>query len=357
MKPPVQAVASNPNAVAFVSGQLPSASAASFVLTAPQTPYTSHRFPPMFPFPTVPVALDRAFQDLESDPSNSAQAIADLNTTLERVRQQQDTFGWQATIAECRRHPVCRLIHEDPLTRRAFERPRGYPGDPELLDIIYTRDWRGLMPEPTELGQAVFAHTIDRRVPSAVRARRDLLSRLIGNTCDRKRAPHILSVGCGHLRELLFSPEFLAGRVGRFVGLEQDVQCLEEVARSFPASTIETVPGSLQLLFNGTLAHESFDYIYSAGVFDRIDDSLAQRLTRRLFEMLRPGGRLLVDNFQPGLEDSGYMEAFMDWRIVYRDANALLRTSATVPERELTLRRTFTDATQSIQFLELERAA
>src|SRR5689334_25350082 len=29
-------------------------------------------------------------------------------------------------------HPVKTLVHQDPLTRRAFEKPRGYAGDAEL---------------------------------------------------------------------------------------------------------------------------------------------------------------------------------------------------------------------------------
>ena len=32
---------------------------------------------------------------------------------------------------------IKRLAHQDPFTRRAFEKPRGYAGDAELLEYIH----------------------------------------------------------------------------------------------------------------------------------------------------------------------------------------------------------------------------
>lgn len=301
--------------------------------------------------------MDQAFEQIVSTPSRSAGAPVELNTALNVVRSEQDTFGWQAAVAACRRHPVCRLIHEDPLTRRSFTRPRGYAGDAELLDIIYTRDWRGLTPPPSQVGQAVFEHTIDCRAPAAVRTRRNLLAGMIDAACERTRAPHILSVACGHRRELALSPAFCAGQVGRFVGLDQDELSLTAIARTLSHAPVETVPGSIKLLFGGGLAREKFDFIYTAGLYDYLEEDFAQRLTRRMFDMLRPGGRLLVANFQPGVEDVGYMEAFMDWRLIYRDAAAMGRLSESIVPANIGAKKIFGDATESIVFLELDRVS
>ena len=59
--------------------------------------------------------------------------------------------------------------------------------------------------------------------------------------------------------------------------------------------------------------------IYSAGLYDYLPNGLARRLTRRLLQMLRPGGRLLVANFVPGGTGRGYMELFMDWSLILRN--------------------------------------
>lgn len=46
---------------------------------------------------------------------------------------------------------------------------RGYQGDAELLDIIYSRDYRGCVTAPvTLLGAAIFDYTIRCHAPSAV---------------------------------------------------------------------------------------------------------------------------------------------------------------------------------------------
>jgi SAM-dependent methyltransferase len=301
--------------------------------------------------------LEWVHDRLASDPAHAREAVVALSRALCAAHREQDAREWEATVSTCRAHRVRRLIHEDPLTLRTFAQPRGYAGDAELLDIIYRRDWIGVAPTPTATGQAIFNFTIGCRAPSAVRARRELLAAMIDDACGRTPAPHVLSVACGHLRELALSAEFRAGKVGRFVGLDQDALSLAEVARSLPDAAVETVPGSIKLLFGGGLAKERFDFIYTAGFYDYLDERFAQRLTKRMFEMLRPGGRLLVANFRLGVEDVGYMEAFMNWKLIYRDTAAMERLAEGVPAKDLAAQRIFDDPTRTLAFLELDRTA
>ncbi|HWA26652.1 MAG TPA: class I SAM-dependent methyltransferase [Lacunisphaera sp.] len=299
--------------------------------------------------------LDTAYEQMSADPRSVPEALAPVGAVLYAEYRLRDPLRWKDTLAICRRHRLGQLLLDDPLTRRSFTQPRGYAGDAELLDIIYARDWRGITPPPTAVGQAIFAHTIHCKAPTAVRQRRDLLAQQIDEACRRTPAPHILSVACGHLRELALSRSYREGLVGRFVGLDQDALSLAEVTRSLPDTAVETIPGSVKLLFGGALAREQFDFIYTAGLYDYLDEPFAQRLTARLFAMLRPGGRLLAANFGEGVEDAGYMEAFMNWTLIYRNEADMHRLAAAVPSGDVAALQIFADSAGAVLYLQLER--
>jgi hypothetical protein len=62
----------------------------------------------------------------------------------------------------------------------------------------------------------------------------------------------------------------------------------------------------------------TFDFIYAAGLYDYLPASIAEALVAMTFDMLNPGGRLLLTNAIDTVKDSGYMELYMDWWLVYR---------------------------------------
>lgn len=300
--------------------------------------------------------LDETQSRLAMPPNQVAEAVASLGRALRTLRRQQPPDEWESTIEQCRRHPVLALLHEDPLTERAFTKPRKYQGDAELLDIIYRCDWRGICQRNvTPLGQAIFDYTITCKAPSAVRIRRDMLTKMIDDTCERAKAPHILSVACGHLREAGQSHAVRAGWVDRFVGLDQDPISLNTVERELSRYKVETINGSIRLLLSGSLAEQKFDFIYAAGLYDYLEERLSQRLTEQMFEMLRPNGRLLVANFLPDVEDVGYMEAYEDWRLIYRDAAAMERLASGLSPSFISTKRVYNDVSDTIVFLQLDR--
>ena len=124
--------------------------------------------------------LDECYSRLKEPLDNVAQTVASLAKSLREIKQEVSLGQWETTIQQCRLHPLCSLLHQDPLTERAFRKPRGYQGDAELLDIIYNKDWRGIRNDPvTELGQTIFDFTVSCKAPAAVRTRRDILSKEI----------------------------------------------------------------------------------------------------------------------------------------------------------------------------------
>ena len=71
--------------------------------------------------------------------------------------------------------------------------------------------------------------------------------------------------------------------------------------------------------------------------------------------MLKPGGRLLVANMTPDTE-AGYLEAFMDWWMVYRNEDDMRSLADAIPARALASMRTFRNPGSHIVFLEVVKA-
>lgn len=88
------------------------------------------------------------------------------------------------------------------------------------------------------------------------------------------------------------------------------------------------MPASVTAFLFNPLPVPQFDFVYSAGLYDYLEDPFALLVTQKLIEMVRPGGRLLIGNYTPNTVDTGYMEAFMGWKLLYRDHAEMLQLAA-----------------------------
>jgi hypothetical protein len=93
--------------------------------------------------------------------------------------------------------------------------------------------------------------------------------------------------------------------------------------------------------------------IYSTGLYDYLDDRIATKLTHRLFDMLNPNGRLVVANFVPNLACSAYMEAMLDWKLIYRDVKQVETLAATIPLTQMESRKAYEEENGNIAFLDI----
>ena len=123
-------------------------------------------------------------------------AMVDLSLGLRDVRRSMTLGKWKEYIERARSHTIRLLVHQDPFTRHSFTKPRGYPGDADLIDLIY----RQHTDEPTtNLGQAIFRFVAANPAPAAVRSRRLVLA---DRLAALPRESEVFSVASGHLREL-----------------------------------------------------------------------------------------------------------------------------------------------------------
>jgi extracellular factor (EF) 3-hydroxypalmitic acid methyl ester biosynthesis protein len=54
-----------------------------------------------------------------------------------------------------------------------------------------------------------------------------------------------------------------------------------------------------------------------------------------LYDLLKPGGLLVVGNFAPNLPVKNFIEHFLEWFLIYRNANEMLALSPTQAPKEL----------------------
>ena len=319
--------------------------------------------------PAVPVALRPMHEPEVHDPvglldstrdrllagGDVALAVDILSDGLWWMRAGLPAEEWQRTIALVRAHPVMGLLHENPFTRRAFVKPRGYAGDAPLIDLLYYGAAAADARDASPMGLALLERDVAAPAAAAVRERRDFMAELIDHVADAGPMPAIMVAACGHLREGLVSTAVQQHRIGRLVALDQDGESLAVASKAFGIKGIEPVNRSIKAVLDGSFKPGSFDMVYAAGLYDYLNQRLATALTAAFFALLRPGGRLVVGNFATGVYDSGYMEAIADWFLIYRDAADMLALAGAVEPGELALKRVYTRQSPDIFYLELRR--
>jgi extracellular factor (EF) 3-hydroxypalmitic acid methyl ester biosynthesis protein len=299
--------------------------------------------------------LDDAYDDIRR--GKVAETVEALIAHLRKALESSADLSWRSTMnALCRTHPVLQVLHEDPYTWRAFHKPRGYAGDAVLLDFIYTGR---PPPETSELGKQIFEVTTTCSASRSVQERKDVIANAIDVIASRRPDVRVLSLACGHLREAELSDAVCAGAVSEYLALDQDEQSLAVVEREHAGRGIRTLHTSIRKLLRGdeiaaTLSH--LDFVYAAGLFDYLPDGIASRLIARMFAMLRPGGSLLIANYVPATHERGYMDAIMDWELIYRDREDLERIASVIDLGRTADRRSYLDGNGNVAYLELTAA-
>ncbi|MCP4345937.1 MAG: class I SAM-dependent methyltransferase [Desulfobacterales bacterium] len=302
--------------------------------------------------------LDKVKDLLETGDRNKI--FKGMEILYEHLFMLKESFSetqWQDFIGEARNHPINEILTEAPQFRHCQEWPRGYMGDAEQLDMIYGLGEAGRkIAESSPVGQYINEHQFGWAAEQAVRRRRVRIAHMIDRiACGNGSYPHIFSIACGHLREINLSYAFKAGLVGRFVALDHDEKSLENVENEYSHFNIEIVNKSIGAIFRNHV-DEKFDFIYAAGLYDYLKDRTAKALTQILFEMLNPNGRILVANFTPETKDTGFMEVFMNWFLIYRGYEEMKQLTELLPENaEVHIYPEFFNESNRILYIEVMR--
>ena len=263
----------------------------------------------------IETVLDAAMAAFTDGRTDIALPMASAGLNL--ARKAMPVADWREAIQQAvAPHPLRGVVLADPMTRRALEKPRGYAGDAVLLDYVYRLrpdDFEDAAPAATTVNRFV----VDGPAGRGVRHRLDVLAEAIMLVGARNTGPgSVMSLACGHLRELAEVPS--ASWPRKFIALDQDEESLAVVSASYRDPRIQARHGTVRDVLARRVGGGPFDLVYAAGLFDYLDRPVASVLAARMFELVAPGGTLLIANFTPETPDIGFMEAMMEWHLVYR---------------------------------------
>lgn len=226
------------------------------------------------------------------------------------------------------------LLYQSPFANRTFQKPRGYAGDFEMMNLIYRNQ---------DMGTSLFGRCVERSFlvcpePEAVRNRAGYLIEKITALMRAKPTGtvRILSVASGPAVEI----QKLLGSISREDAARLEVSLLDQDQGSlkYAQKQIKTIatregkPIQLRLvnqtikeIIQGGLEEEPFDLVYSAGLFDYFTDSVAHAAARVLIGSVKPGAELVIGNFDISTPNRFTMSLVFDWNLMYRSQSDLER--------------------------------
>lgn len=230
-------------------------------------------------------------------------------------------------------HP---LVLCSPFAFRTYQKPLGYAGDYEMVNMI--------LRDPLE-GGSLFAKTVNlyflNSAPALAHRNRIryLVETLTGEArrvAATGRTVRILNLGCGpagEIQEMLQTDPICDSMDFTLMDfndetLEFTQNRLEKLrAQHGRRTAIQFLKKSVhQVLKDGsrpTSPKTRYEIVYCAGLFDYLSDRICQRLMNIFYDLLEPGGLLIATNVDPCNPTRCGMEFILDWHLIYRDTKQL----------------------------------
>jgi extracellular factor (EF) 3-hydroxypalmitic acid methyl ester biosynthesis protein len=255
-------------------------------------------------------------------------------------RFEEIAAGIQPELQPVHRTYIKRQIHPlvlcAPFAYRTYQKPLGYAGDYEMVNMIIR--------DPHE-GSSLFAKTVNlwfwNQAPAAAHRNRIiyLTERIEEETRRMSRQgklAQIFNLGCGPAGEIqrFLIQNDLCERV-KFTLLDFNDETLmhtgkvlEDIKMKHRRNTsIQFVKKSVHQILKETMRpvgeQPKYDLVYCAGLFDYLSDRICKRLMNIFYEMLAPGGLLVATNVDASNPNRQTMEYVLEWHLTYRNMKQL----------------------------------
>lgn len=214
----------------------------------------------------------------------------------------------------------------------SYKKPFGYAGDFKIIEDIYRN-------QPSTVGfDGLWDHYFMQMTASeSTRGRKEYLKRIISDSIKncRNKDIRIMNLGAGSAREI---KELLEMDTERFFSkvifdcYDFDIRAInyakELINNSGNVNFLQK--NVIRIALNRDIKKEipwNYDIIYSAGLFDYLDEKVAARLVFNLKKLLKSGGMLVIANFGDKYNNpsAGLMEWATEWYLIYRTEDEFTR--------------------------------
>jgi extracellular factor (EF) 3-hydroxypalmitic acid methyl ester biosynthesis protein len=234
-----------------------------------------------------------------------------------------------------------RLVHpfilQSPFVHRTFYKPLGYPGDYEMVDMMFRDPDEGA----TLLGRLVNLYALQLPPILSHRSRIQYLFDLLSSESLRVqgtgRPVRVFSMGAGPAREVQrYVREFPRCRLAEFTLMDADPRTIEHLGQVFSGHgreggkrpVIRVQSKSILAFLKGIKRSAAsgdagpYDVVYCAGLFDYLPDGLCTAALEAFYKILAPGGIVVVTNVDDN--PSRYeMEMFLEWFVIPRTSEQM----------------------------------
>lgn len=212
------------------------------------------------------------------------------------------------------------------LVRRAYEKPRGYAGDYEMMNQIYRNGFEGL----DLFGRILHHYIANENSGESVKYRKPYFFDHITGMLRKSAFSRVLTIASGpaiEIQEVFRKWEQKDLDRVEFTLLDLDREALEHAqAKIFEIAHEEGKIGNCNFvnasikafMGAGAVVEGTFDLIYSGGLFDYLDNTTSAVLVNRLFSLLNPKGVLIIGNFTKDNLTKAFLHLLTKWALIHK---------------------------------------
>ena len=222
--------------------------------------------------------------------------------------------------------PARRAHATSPFIRRLQEWPRGYAGDFETIDWL----WSGQNRAADSVGRAFEQYALTASIAQQHRNKVSFQATCVLEALMRHPACRVLSLACGSSPDIRSVMPHVRSDT-TFVLSDSDADALAFSASHLVpiADRCRFVQGAVPKVLRPLRGLGPFHLVYAGGLFDYLSDRAVERTLGMIWEfLLAPGGRLVFTNIATGNPFRVWLEYIASWPLIERSEADIARLVA-----------------------------